>query len=95
VQVPGDALPVLDDHEFGETSLQACGLDRGCGRCRQRNGEFLVTVGELTAPALVGEVEVAEDGAPDADRHAEERRHVGVPRRKAVAVGVACEVGES
>ena len=54
----------------------------------------LVVLGELVAPSLVGEVQVADRAPLDRDRDAEEAVHRRVIRREAVAPGVSRDVGD-
>ena len=69
-------------------------LDHQAGGARERDHEPLVGVGEVAATLLLGQVEVAEDGAADVHGDAEERRHRRVVRREAVRRGVLGQVGE-
>jgi hypothetical protein len=51
--------------------------------------QLLVDIGQHRGRGLVGEVEVAEHGVAQTDRHAEERLHRRVVRRAADIVGAA------
>ncbi len=63
-------------------------------RLRQRLDEHLVLLGEVARSLLLGEVQVAVDGAPDADGDTEEAGHRRVVGREAGGVGVVGEVVE-
>ena len=58
-------------------------LDHEPGGASQGLDEELVLLGERFAAGLLGQVEVPEDGSPDPDRYAEERRHRWVVGREA------------
>ena len=93
VQVTGDSLAVLDRRKLGDPGMQAGVLDGDAGCRRQSIRELLVDIGEHVATGLVAQVQVAEDLAAHGDRHAEERGHRRMIRRKAEAVGMLAEVG--
>ncbi|MGC4116670.1 MAG: hypothetical protein QM765_19305 [Myxococcales bacterium] len=67
--------------------------DRGLGA--ERLEQARVLLGELGAPLLVGQVEVAEDLVPHPQRHAEERPHAGVVGGEAGGARVGREVGDA
>ncbi len=93
VEVAGDAVPLGLDGEGSQPLRQQRVLDRRPRLGGEDQQETLVAVVE--AAALLGEVEVAVHGAARADRRAEERRHLGVVRRKAGGRGVGVEVVEA
>ena len=95
MQVPGDALALVE--QAGEAGLlvQPGVLDRQAGGGGQPDGELLVDVGEHLTVRLVGEVQVAVDDTAHPDGHAEERGHRRMPRREAEAVGMGVQVGQS
>jgi hypothetical protein len=64
---------------FGEPARVG---DRRAGRRGQRDRQLFVFRGELPAPEPFGEVEVAENLLPDADRDAEEAGHRRMARRE-------------
>ena len=68
-------------------------LDHEPGGARERLHEELVLLGERFAAGLLGQVEVAEDGAPDPDRDAEERGHRRVVGREADRLRMGRQVG--
>ena len=68
VEVPGDALAVLEHDELLEPAVQAGVVDRDAGDHRERDRERLVLVGELVGAPLLAEVEVPEHLAPHEDR---------------------------
>lgn len=74
--------------------VEAGVLDGHAGRHGQRRQDGLVLRVELAAAALLGEVEIAEDRFPDADRYAEKGVHRRVVGRKAGGRRVAGEFGE-
>ena len=59
-------------------------VDGDAGRGGERHHDLLVVLGELGGAELLGEVEVAEDLAPDADGDAQEAVHRRVVLGKAV-----------
>jgi hypothetical protein len=73
--------------------VQAGVVDRRRGRRGERGGERLVLGAELPARAL-GEVEVAEDLVPDADRHPEEAVHGWMARREARRARVVADAAQ-
>ena len=95
VEVHRDALSVLQQRQLADPGVQPGVLDGHAGRRGERNRELLVDVGEDFGGLLVGEVEVAEDLAPNHDRDAQERVHLGVVRGKPEAVGVLVEIGQA
>ena len=88
VEVPGDAVPVLDQRELADPFVQPGPLDGHAGRHGQGRDHGLVLNGEGPAVPLVGQVEVAVGLTPDLDGDAQEAGHRGVVGRKAGAVGV-------
>ena len=72
MQVTGDALAVLETRELPDPSVEAGVLDRDTGGRGQTHGQLLVDLGELAAPDLLGEVEVAEHLVAHPDGDAEE-----------------------
>ena len=70
-------------------------LDRDARRGGEGDHDLLVRDGEVVPADLLGEVEVAEHPVPDADRHAEERRHRRVVVGEAVRRGVLVDVVQS
>ncbi len=69
-------------------------LSRRTGRAGQGRTRVSSGSGRATA-CLLGEVEVAEDGAPDPDRDTEEGDHRRMVRREAVRRRVSAEVVET
>ena len=94
VEVLGDALPVLQDDQFGQAGVEAGVLDGHRRRPGQRHRQLLVNVAEGLGTLLVGQVQVPEDLLAHDDRHAEERPHRGGVGREPVAVGMLPEIGE-
>ena len=70
-------------------------VDDEAGGAGEGLDQLLVLLAELLAAALLGEVEVAEDRAPDAHRHPEEGRHRRVVGREADGPGVGREVDQA
>src|SRR5438034_5759953 len=62
---------------------------------REQHGDRLVFRIELFRPDLLGEVEVAEHLSPAPDRDTEKRFHRRMVGRKAVALGVAVDIGRT
>jgi hypothetical protein len=94
VQIHGDALPILQQHQVTNSGVQACILDGLAGGGGETDGELLVDVGEHLGRLFVGQLEVAEHLGPHDHRHAEEGPHLGVVGREAEAVRVFPQVGE-
>ena len=95
MEIPGDALTVVDQREGLHRHVQPGVVDghrRGAG---QPDGEFLVELTELGGVDLVGQVQVAEHLVADLDRDTEEGTHRRMVRREPVAVRVGAQVGES
>jgi hypothetical protein len=59
-------------------------LDGEAGRAGEGDHQLLVGLREVASACLLGEVEIAEHGASDSHRHAEERLHRRVMRWKSV-----------
>ena len=95
MQIPGDALPVLDQGQRLHPSVEAGILYGHAGRSRQADDQFLVGAREHVGGGLVGQVEVAEDGSPYPNGHPEERLHRRVTGREPEAVGVERQIGQS
>ena len=70
-------------------------LDDDARGGRERDDDLLVVRGEAVPGLLLGQVEVAEDGVPDADGHAEERVHRRVVGGETVGLHVLAERGQS
>jgi hypothetical protein len=62
-------------------------LDRDRRPIGQNDERRLVGLGELRAPGLLREVQIAPGGPPHDDRDAEERVHLGMADREAVGAG--------
>ena len=92
MQVPGDAVAVLDEPQLAQLGVEPGVLDRDAGSRGQADDQLLVDVAEHVGRPLVGEVEVAEELVTYPDRHPEERAHRRVTRWEAVAVRVLGEV---
>ena len=90
-QLGGGVEPAAALLGFGEPPRVR---DRRAGGCGERDRQFLIVCGELPARAALGEVQVAEDLLPDADRDAEEAAHRRVPRREPRRRGMSAEAGE-
>jgi two-component system, NarL family, response regulator DevR len=95
VQIPGDAVPVVEDTEHTDPIMEACVLD--CDACCQRQclGQCLVLIAEVVGTEFIGEIEVAVDLVADSDGNAEERLHGRVASREPITVRVAPEVVEA
>ena len=72
MEVLGDALALLEHGQLAQLLVHAGVVDGQPGVARERLHEALVLVAEALAASLVGEVEVADDAALDAHRHAQE-----------------------
>ena len=92
VEIAGDAVAVLEHRDLLDPLHEPGLVDGHAGRGRERHCEGLVVVAELGRPPLLAEVQVAEHLAPHPDRHAEERAHRRVVRRKAIRVRVLREI---
>ena len=95
VEVARNALTILDRRQLGDASVEACVLDGRAGGDSEADGELLVDVGERVLALLVAEVEVAEHGAADHHRHAEERSHRRMVRWETEARRVFAQIGEA
>ena len=73
VQVPRNAVAILEQREFRDPCVQSGVFDRDTGGRGERHDQLLVDIGERVTTRLVAQVEVAEDLARYDDRHAEER----------------------
>ncbi len=69
-------------------------LDHEAGRAGERLDQELVGLGEGQAAVLLGQVQVAEDGAPDPHREAEEGDHGRMVRGEAEGPRVRTQVVE-
>ena len=94
VQIPGDALALVEQPGGASHLVEAGVLDGQPGGRGQADRELLVDIGEHLTVGLVGQVQVAEDDAAQADRHAEERRHRRMVRWESEAVRMGVQVGE-
>jgi hypothetical protein len=71
-QLGGGVQPAAAPLGFGEPPRVG---DRRAGRRGQRDRQLFIVRGERPAPGPLGEVQVAEDLLPDADRDPEEAGH--------------------
>ena len=78
-QVAGGVQPAAALLGLGEPPRVG---DRRAGRRGQRDGQLLIFCAELPATVAFGEVKVAEDFLPDADRDTEEAGHRRMSRRE-------------
>jgi hypothetical protein len=70
-------------------------LDRNSGRSRQRDQHRLVLGVELTATALLGQVQVSVDLVADPDRHGKKRLHGRMARREAEGLAMPGDIGQA
>ena len=75
MQVTGDPVPLAHHGEFTGSQRELDVRDGAPGDSGERDHRCLITLGERPAVALLGQVEVAEDGPPDPDRRSDERVH--------------------
>ena len=94
VQIPGDALALVEQPGGACHLMEAGVLDRQSGGRGQADSKLLIHIGEHLIVSLVGHVQVAVDDAAQADRHSEERRHRRMVRWESETVRVGVQVGE-
>ena len=95
MEIPGDALTVVDQRERLHCHVQPGVVDghrRGAG---QPDDEFLVELTEVGGVDLVGQVQVAEHLVADLDRDTEKGTHRRMMGREPETVGVGAQVRES
>ena len=90
-QLGGGVQPAAALLGFGEEPRVG---DRRAGRRGQRDRQLFIVRGELPAPGPLGEVQVAEDLLPDADRDTEETGHRRMPRREPRRLRMTGQVSE-
>ena len=92
VEVAADPLALVDDRQPPNLIVEPGVVDRDAGMEREHLHEGLVILAEFGGVELVREVQPTDDLAACLDRHAQERVHLRMVRRKAVALGVARDV---
>ena len=92
VEVAADPLALVDDRQPPNLIVKPGVVDRDAGVEREHLDEGLVVLAEFGGVELVREVQPTDDLAACLDRHAQERVHLRMVRRKAIALGVARDV---
>ena len=95
VEVLADALALLEHGQLAQLLVHAGVVDGQAGVPREGLHEPLVVLAEGLAALLVGEVQVADDAALDAHRHAQEAVHRRMVGREADRSAGRLDVGDA
>ena len=95
VEVAADPLALVDDRQALHLVMKSGVVDGDAGVEREHLDEGLVVLAEFGGIELVREVQPTDDLAPRLDRHAQERVHLRMVWRKAIALRVARDVRDA
>ena len=95
MEVAADPLTLVDDGQALDLIMEPGVVDRDAGMEREHLDEGLVILAEFGGVELVREIQPTDDLAACLDRHAQERVHLRMVWRKAVALRVARDVRDA